>query len=250
MGFAHSPTQRRRSERVHIVMASTPPLRQREPRPSGRRSVNKETSDISNFPEQNGDCTKRVPERVDCPRFAIHARHSTSQSFDNLRQNCLFLSSPCRKTGTDPSPFLLRETLRQDKRGLVRLGQSRFCALLRMPACTYGGNSKTAPFLSGVPGTTDRTEQGRPFMPNMPWNSAGTDTFARISYGSYPPIRGESIVPPGLATRLGGSLSARVFGYTGYSVGQSQVPGNNPGAWRVILCLRCDGDGGGSPLGE
>ena len=45
--------------------------------------MKKETFDIANFPEQNGDCTKRVPERVDCPRFAIHTKHSMSQSIDN-----------------------------------------------------------------------------------------------------------------------------------------------------------------------
>ena len=86
-----------------------------------------------------------------CSSAITAGRDTRSQQRDCPRESasrdCPFLG------GLKRNPrFFLRRAAKQGQtrlpRGLVRLGQSRFCSLLRMPARTFGGNSRTAPFPS------------------------------------------------------------------------------------------------------
>ena len=92
--------------------------------------------------------SSRTPAKKGCSSAITAGRDTRSQQRDCPRESasrdCPFLG------GLKRNPrFFLRRAAKQGQtrlpRGLVRLGQSRFCSLLRMPARPFGGNSRTAP---------------------------------------------------------------------------------------------------------
>ena len=87
---------------------------------------------------QQRDCPRESASR-DCPFLG------------GLKRNPRFFLRRAAKPGQTRLP-----------RGLVRLGQSRFCSLLRMPARTFGGNSRTTPLIIGLIERKERRELQNP----------------------------------------------------------------------------------------
>ena len=83
-------------------------------------------------------------------RWAWYAKPKRDCPRESASRDCPFLGGPIRN-----QRHLLRYAAKRGQtrlpRGLVRLGQSPFCSLVRIPPSTPGGKSRTAPLFYAFP---------------------------------------------------------------------------------------------------